>query len=461
VQIAGNTPRPAEAAYADSGRVRVPSAIYDPGTLGRTTTDDATAPVPAHDPVVSVRRLAASADERVAGEGERINLLLIEADRVASRQLQRQLRDVGSVFEVATVGRLDAGLAHLATVATDAVLVDLALPDSRGLEALATLRAGAADLPILVLAGSDDEELALRALGVGASDYLLKGRLSGDLVARAVQYAIERERLLAAERESRRDAEAARDSALQTQRALETSEKRRRALLGSMLRAEEAERQRIAVELHDDTIQVMVAALVGMDACQATIDRDDPGAALESIARARATLAEAVDRVRRMSFELRPPLLDAQGLGPAVTDLVDEVAAECGLESQVAVSVRRYAPDIEILAYRTVRELIANVRKHARAHRVELRMHERAAAIVCVLADDGVGFDSGRFEPPNGRRGMRLHLGLDATIERVRIAGGTFAIDSSAGGGTSVRFTVPIHRQGDVRAGERAPRPAR
>ena len=280
--------------------------------------------------------------------------------------------------------------------------------------------------------GSDDEELALRALGVGASDYLLKGRVTGDLVARAVQYAIERERLLVAERESRRDAEAARDDALQTQRALETSEKRRRALLGSMLRAEEAERQRIAVELHDDTIQVMVAALVGMDACQATIDRDDPGGALESMARARATLAEAVDRVRRMSFELRPPLLDAQGLGSAASDLVDEVAAECALETQVDVSLRRYAPEIEILAYRTLRELIANVRKHARANRLELRMHEQATAIVCVLTDDGVGFDSRRFELPAGRRGMRLHLGLDATIERVRIAGGTFAIDSGS-----------------------------
>jgi signal transduction histidine kinase len=303
-----------------------------------------------------------------------------------------------------------------------------------------------------VLAGREDEELALEALGAGASDYLLKGRTSRDLVARAVQYAIERERLLVAERESRRDAEAARSSALRTLRALEASEKRRRSLLGSMLRAEEAERQRIAVELHDDTVQVMVAALVGMDACQATIDRDDPGGAVESMARARATLSEAVDRVRRMSFELRPPLLDAQGLGPAVTDLVDEVAAECDLERRVDVSLRRYSPEIEILTYRTIRELMANVRKHARAHRVELDVREERSAVVCTLTDDGVGFDAGGIERATGRRGMRLHLGLDATIERVRVAGGTFTIESAPDGGTSVRFAIPIHRQGDIRA---------
>jgi signal transduction histidine kinase len=411
------------------------------------TTEDARFTLPGPHPVVDARRLP----PRPELEGERIRLLLVEADQVAARMLQRELREGDPAFEVATVDRLEAALDHLGEAPTDAVLVDLSLPDSRGLETLSALRSGALALPIVVLAGGDDEELALRALGGGASDHLVKGRVTGDLVARAVRFAIERERLVAAERESRRDAEAARDSALKTQRALATSERRRRALLGSMLRAEEAERQRIAVELHDDTIQVMVAALVGLDACQATIDRDDTDAAVERIARARTTLSEAVDRVRRMTFELRPPLLDAQGLGPAVADLLDEIAAECGLETRIDVSVRRYSPEIEILAYRTVRELMANVRKHAQANRVDLSLRDGGSLLVCTLVDDGVGFDSNGADRPRRRR-MRLHLGLDATVERVRIAGGTFSIDSDSNG-TTVRFTVPIHRRGDVRSG--------
>jgi signal transduction histidine kinase len=374
---------------------------------------------------------------------------MIEPDEVAARQLQREI-ECAKVFDVTVVASLESGLAHLDDPGADAVLVGLGPPDS-GLGTLAALRHHSADLPIVVLAGRDTEELALRALGAGASDHLTKGAASGELVARAVQYAIERERLLAAERESRRDAEAARDSALRAQHALETSEHRRRTLLGSMLRAEEAERQRIALELHDDTVQVMVAALVGMDACQATIDRDDLGAASESMARTRSTLPAAVDRVRRMSFDLRPPLLDAQGLGPAVTHLIGEVAADCDLETRVDVTVRRYAPEIEILAYRTLRELVGNVRRHAHASSLELRLHEQATALVCVLADNGVGFDPSRFEIPAGRRGVSRHLGLDATIERVRIAGGAFAIDSTEGGGTTVRFSLPIHRQGDIR----------
>jgi signal transduction histidine kinase len=152
-----------------------------------------------------------------------------------------------------------------------------------------------------------------------------------------------------------------------------------------------------------------------------------------------------------MTFELRPPLLDAQGLGPAVSDLLDEIAAECGLETRIGVSVRRYSPEIEILAYRTVRELMANVRKHAQADRIELSLQDRGSVLACSLTDDGVGFDSSGVDRPRRRR-MRLHLGLDATVERVRIAGGTFSIDSNSDG-TTVRFTVPIHRRGDLRRG--------
>jgi signal transduction histidine kinase len=386
----------------------------------------------------------------ISARARRVRLLVIDADEVAARQLQREL-EASNAFDVTAVAGLDDGLAHIDAEGADAVLVDLA-PPKHGLATLAALRGRASGLPIVVLAGRDDEGLALRALGAGASDYLPRSRASGDLVSRAVHYAIERERLLAAERESRRDAEAARDTALRARHALETSEQRRRSLLGSMLRAEEAERQRIALELHDDTVQVMVAALVGMDACQATMDRDDLGSASESMARTRATLSEAVDRVRRMSFELRPPLLDAQGLGPAVTHLIAEVAADCDLETHVDVAVRRYAPEIEILAYRTLRELVANVRRHARARRLDLQLHEQAAALVCALADDGVGFDTSRFGRSDGRRSPILNLGLDATIERVRIAGGAFAIDSVEGEGTTVRFSLPIHRHGDVRA---------
>ena len=401
---------------------------------------------------MSVRRLTATADGAAAEAGP-IRLLLIEADEVAARQLRRKLRECGAAFEVATVGRLDTALAHLATTATDAVLVDLALPESGGLDTLSALRARRADLPILVLAGSDDEELALRALGAGASDYLLKGRVTGDLVARAVQYAIERERLLVAERESRRDAEAARDGALQTQRALETSEKRRRALLGSMLRAEEAERQRIAVELHDDTIQVMVAALVGMDACQATIDRDDPGGALESMARARATLAEAVDRVRRMSFELRPPLARRAGARPGRVRPRRRGrrrvrARDAGRHRAAPVRARDRDPGLPDAA-RAGRK-----RAQARAGAAPEAAHARAG-----------GGD--RVRPRRRRRGVRLapvraaqRPARDAAAPRPRCDHRArphrrrhFAIDSGTGGGTSVRFTVPIHRQGDVRAG--------
>src|SRR4029079_14208878 len=100
------------------------------------------------------------------------------------------------------------------------------------------------------------------------------------------------------------------------------------------------------------------------------------------------------------------------------------------------------SPEIEILTYRTVRELIANVRKHARAHRIELDLREERAPVACPLRDEGVGFDAGGIERATGRMGMRLHLGLDATVERVRVAGGAVAIHTAPRGGAAARLAI-------------------
>ena len=126
--------------------------------MNGTTTEDARSPLPARDPVVSARRIDAAAGDAAAG---RVRLLLVDADEVAAHQLQRQLHEFGAGFEVAVAGRLSTALAHLATAPTDAVVADLSLPDAGGLETLGRLRAGASDLPILVLAGRDEEALAL------------------------------------------------------------------------------------------------------------------------------------------------------------------------------------------------------------------------------------------------------------------------------------------------------------
>ena len=155
-------------------------------------------------------------------------------------------------------------------------------------------------------------------------------------------------------------------------------EQRRQTLLEGIINAEAVQRSRIAEELHDDTIQVMTAAMVELDRCERHLRRGDVGAARRAIAGARDALTTATDRTRRLTFELRPQLLEAAGLGAAVRDLADALHRDTGAEVRVRTRLGRYPIDIETLAYRTVREALINIRKHAPA-RQRADRHQRAA----------------------------------------------------------------------------------
>jgi signal transduction histidine kinase len=235
----------------------------------------------------------------------------------------------------------------------------------------------------------------------------------------------------------------------QLRTALEDAEEQRRMVLNQMLRAEADERARIAEELHDDTVQVLTATLLSLDRQRLSDERGKPEAAADAAQAARHTLALALERTRRLMFELRPPLLEAHGLAPAVRDLVEHANQELGLETGVEVEVPRYAGDFETLVYRIVREAVANVRRHARAHRLDVTLIHADGELVGTIIDDGQGFDVRRALD---RHRTRLHLGLDATIERVRLAGGDIDIDSAPGEGTRLSFRIPAV-EADLREG--------
>jgi PAS domain S-box-containing protein len=223
--------------------------------------------------------------------------------------------------------------------------------------------------------------------------------------------------------------------------ALKESERRRMEILASMLRAEEAERSRIATELHDDTVQVMTASLFALDRVALIARRSENRQIESAVTVTRATLEEATARARRLMFELRPSILHEYGIIPAVNVLADETRRETGARTEVRGSVGRYGHDVEELVYRSLQEVLANVRKHAGATEVAIRFEDDGAALVCEVADNGRGFDPVAIRD---RPGAALHAGLDAMAERIRAAGGETTVDSRRGGGTRVRLTLPI-----------------
>jgi len=124
-----------------------------------------------------------------------ITVLLVEDNPGDARLILELLGEVqAQAFDLERVDRLDDALARLARTGVDVVLLDLGLPDSQGIDTFVRARRGAPNEPIVVISGLDDERLALEAVRSGAQDYLVKGRIEGQLLARVLRYAIERKR---------------------------------------------------------------------------------------------------------------------------------------------------------------------------------------------------------------------------------------------------------------------------
>lgn len=240
----------------------------------------------------------------------------------------------------------------------------------------------------------------------------------------------------------------------QVQGALRQSEDRRNHVLAKLLQAHEEERARIAADLHDDTIQVMTAALIRLDSAQRAVALADSDPARHAVTRARTTLAEAIERTRKLTFDLRPQLLEAEGLPSAIAALAHDTTENAALDVELDLDVGRYSDVIESLVFRTVHEALANIHRHAKARRVHIVVCEVDGLISGAITDDGTGFD---VNLARARSRMTHHFGIDTSIERLRLAGGSLTIHSTPGCGSRVEFTLPAHRAED---GARTPVPS-
>jgi signal transduction histidine kinase len=231
-------------------------------------------------------------------------------------------------------------------------------------------------------------------------------------------------------------------------RELEEEEQRRRHVLGALLRAEEDAKAQLASDLHDDTIQVMVAAQLALDRLERAMTNGDSAKTLPAVASARQTIHAATERARHVMFQLRPQVLTERGLEPAVRALLEDAAADAGFRFELTSTLERYPRPLENLCYRVLQEAITNVRKHSRARMVSVILKQHADAIVCEVSDDGVGFE---LADALDRDRMRLHLGLESMRERVSVAGGSLDIRTAPGRGATFTFIFPIRAVAEPR----------
>jgi signal transduction histidine kinase len=206
--------------------------------------------------------------------------------------------------------------------------------------------------------------------------------------------------------------------------------------------AQENERKRIARELHDDTIQSLIALSRRMEALLS------PGEWLttptaERIAELQDQTLDIIKRVRRFSQDLRPSILDDLGLLPALQELTAELNRETGLRAEFHVigQERRLSSEVELTLFRIAQEALNNVRRHARAKRARTTVEISDSAVRMMIEDDGRG-----FKPPTLLEypAAEPRLGLIGMQERARLLGGMLVVNSEPNQGTKVIVNVPV-----------------
>ena len=212
---------------------------------------------------------------------------------------------------------------------------------------------------------------------------------------------------------------------------LDRLESERRESARQALLVQEAERRRIARELHDEVGQTLTGVILQIEGLAASIP-DELRGQLDEL---RETARHGTEEVRRIARRLRPDALEELGLPSALAALAGAFEQQARipvlrrLEQAVAVS-----PEEELVIYRVAQEALTNVARHAEATTVELQLRDTQEGIVLTVRDDGRGMPEGAAASSHGVRGMR---------ERAMLVGATLLIDSRPGAGTVIELSIP------------------
>jgi signal transduction histidine kinase len=217
-----------------------------------------------------------------------------------------------------------------------------------------------------------------------------------------------------------------------------------RDYLGAVTRGQEAERARLARELHDGPVQELIALGQRAEMAQRLVARGEPERARTLLEELRTSELEAVEELRRLIGALRPIYLEDLGFLPALEMLVQqaEERTTAQLRLEETGSVRRIAPEVELAAYRIVQEALNNAVRHAHAQNIVVRVRSDPQGLALSVTDDGVGFT---LPPGPDLFTQAGHFGLVGMRERAILLGGTLQIRTAPGEGTRVAVNLPSH----------------
>jgi signal transduction histidine kinase len=353
-----------------------------------------------------------------------LRILHLEDDPVDAAFVKATLEEEDIVCDILRLETRDDFIAAIKRSEFDIIFSDYLLPGFDGLSALAIVKEKCPGIPFIFISGNMGEELAIETLKSGATDYVMKNRISRLIpsVNRALQEATERS--------ERRKAVA----------DLEKSHEQLRHLAAHLQSVREEERMNIAREIHDELGQSLTALKIDLSRLVAKLSKNPENEAIaEQLNAAIDLVSLTIGTVKQLCTELRPPLLDHLGIGAAIEWQAEEFQKRSGVECEVAVASDVFTVDINITTtlFRIFQEALTNVLKHSQATKVEASLKEENGKIVLEINDNGVGITEKQMQ-------KRHSFGLLGMRERLYPLGGTVSINGSELKGTTLTVIIPI-----------------
>lgn len=347
--------------------------------------------------------------------------MLLEDNATDADLIQRTLRRGGMAFSLKHVDNKSDFTQQLKSNPPDLILSDFSLPSLDGYTALALAQEKRPGTPFIFVTGTMGEEVAIETLKKGATDYVLKHRLSR--LALSVNRALRESR----ERAERRRAE----------KQLRESHEQLRSLSVYLQHVREEERIRIAREVHDELGQALTGLKLQLTWLTNRLPDNLKG--LHGQARAMAErIDETIHSVRRIATELRPGLLDTAGLLAAIewqaNEFQQQTRIKCHVKATIVDTV--WDQDLNTAFFRIFQETLTNVIRHADASKVEVRLTETAGQLVLEVKDNGRGISEAEINNTKS-------IGLLGMRERAALLGGEVRLRGDAGKGTTVSVRIP------------------
>lgn len=295
----------------------------------------------------------------------------------------------------------------------DVIFLDLSLPDSQGLDTFVHINYKKQNIPIIVLSGLADLDIAIAAIAAGAQDYLVKEEFDENVLTKSVRYSIERKKI--------------------AQRVVESRINSQRLIATATIQTQEQERKEIGAELHENINQVLASAKLCIN-----LAMNGAGKRRDLLEKSGEYISRAIDEIGNLTQTLVPSALFDIGLKEALEEMITKICTRNNLQIKLTtknVAFEKLSNSEKLTIYRIVQEQLNNILKHSQADKAAIELRTCGNNFYLTIKDNGVGFN-----PANNYHGQ----GFENIITRLQMHEGKLDITTAPQQGYTLNIEIPF-----------------